>query len=602
MHRKASFSFRNFFVETKSKNFNFHLIVVFLTLAFLSFECQALHIQGTFNPKNDFFRFLAKFGFQKTELRRRDDSQGFIYGNITLLNQNETVNTTQQRVTLAVLDRGYFLEYYGNRTIFDKARACDKMFRKISTAAYDPNCFDQGEEDFLRTVPCPRGQLCPEEDNPMHVVKGYQLTYRIQDLATSRFWYLSLVACRRNPVTCEWEPVSDFDSDIAYDLYLLNGNPEGRNKNMFKLQFSYDNQDLLEVYILLLIVYTILTPLQFYAVNRQKHPISRLLAAALTVQIIALLSITTHFLLFATNGQGVPGLENFGDVLEIFSQSLFMLLLLLLAMGWAVTRQEVACKTALFTLWSLYTLVHLLLYIWKKTEVDVIEDVEEYQTIPGVIILVLRVVVMLCFLLALRETMMHEFSQERLQFFLHFGAASLVWFIYLPLVAIVALQISALWRTKFLTGITYSADTFAYGVLIHLLWPSRTQQYFLLATSVDHTDELEELCQSAKQLHGNSYDADSSSDDDVWLYGENHHKTSSNGNSTATTESQQVQPRLHTAGQSVGFRKHVPRSNQVIVRADINENISNSEKIEKFTKAEEVKSLVSSDSASDLLL
>ncbi len=49
-----------------------------------------------------------------------------------------------------------------------------------------------------------------------------------------------------------------------------------------------------------------------------------------------------------------------------------------------------------------------------QTEVDVIEDVEEYQTIPGVIILVLRVVVMLCFLVALRETMMHEFTQVNL--------------------------------------------------------------------------------------------------------------------------------------------------------------------------------------------
>ena len=61
------------------------------------------------------------------------------------------------------------------------------MFKKISTAAYDAACYDQGEEDFLRTVPCPKGQLCPEEDNPLHVVKGHQLTYRIQDLATSRF-------------------------------------------------------------------------------------------------------------------------------------------------------------------------------------------------------------------------------------------------------------------------------------------------------------------------------------------------------------------------------------------------------------------------------
>ena len=46
-----------------------------------------------------------------------------------------------------------------------------------------------------------------------------------------------------------------------------------------------------------------------------------------------------------------------------------MLLLLLMAMGWAVTRQEVAFKTALITLWSLYTLVHLMLYVWKKVKV-----------------------------------------------------------------------------------------------------------------------------------------------------------------------------------------------------------------------------------------
>ena len=56
--------------------------------------------------------------------------------------------------------------------------------------------------------------------------------------------------------------------------------------------------------------------------------------------------------------------------------------------------------------------------------------------------------------------------------------------------AVVALQISALWRTKFILGITYSADTFAYIVIIHLLWPSRKEQYFLLAAQVRNVTEL----------------------------------------------------------------------------------------------------------------
>ena len=43
------------------------------------------------------------------------------------------------------------------------------------------------------------------------------------------------------------------------------------------------------------------------------------------------------------------------------------------------------------------------------------------------------------------------------------------------------LQISALWREKFLSGVSYSVDSFGYVVLMHLLWPGRSQQYFILA-------------------------------------------------------------------------------------------------------------------------
>jgi hypothetical protein len=35
-----------------------------LTLAVLVCCCHSLHIEGSFNPKEEFFHFLAKFGFQ----------------------------------------------------------------------------------------------------------------------------------------------------------------------------------------------------------------------------------------------------------------------------------------------------------------------------------------------------------------------------------------------------------------------------------------------------------------------------------------------------------------------------------------------------------
>lgn len=277
----------------------------------------------------------------------------------------------QKHVILAVLDRANFLEYYGNRSIFNKQKACEKMFDKVNSVSYDAVCNDDGEEDFLRSVPCPLNGFCADEDNPDNVVKGSQFTFRIQDLYQARFWYMSLVACRRNVSTCSMDYVEDLQGlDIFYDIHLVNGNPAARHKNLFKYEFSSDQQDLLEVYLVLLLVYTVLTPLQLHAAWKQQHPITRLLAADLTVQYVALIFTNLHFGLFAANGQGVEAFAVMGEVLEIISQSLFMLLLLLLAMGWAITRQELTCKFSFFTLWSLYTLLSCLLYIWMKVLVS----------------------------------------------------------------------------------------------------------------------------------------------------------------------------------------------------------------------------------------
>jgi hypothetical protein len=84
----AAKNHRNMSSITSDKIRTFQILVL-ITLSVIC-STNGLHITGTFNPKDDFFHFLAKFGFQKTELRRRDDSQGFIYGNVTVVSQNAT--------------------------------------------------------------------------------------------------------------------------------------------------------------------------------------------------------------------------------------------------------------------------------------------------------------------------------------------------------------------------------------------------------------------------------------------------------------------------------------------------------------------------------
>lgn len=475
-----------------------YIFVIFLLITACFHFIQCTHLKGTFKS-NDFFKFLVKFGFQKTDIHQKESTHGYIFGNITS-KQNFPV-----QITFAVLDRSYFLEYYQNRLIYDKKEACRRMFNTLKVAAFDPKCSPKGN-DYLRKIPCPKGQLCVDEDTAWNVISGHQFTYVIQDLVQPSFWYISMVPCYRNEETCEWhhyEPNEHYEID--YDMWLVNGNPNTSSYNTLTYQFSFDRQNTLELHLLLWLCYMILVPLQCYAARIQRHPVTRLFTASLLIDFIAICFILVHSLKFSLDGIGFPKLNMVGDILDILSRTLFMLLLLLLAKGWAVTRLELTWKPLVFAIWLCYGIVHILLYVWNLTEVDVIEDIDEYQTWPGWLIIVFRTLIMIWFIYELRITMLYEHNTQKLNFLLHFAASSLVWFIYLPILALIALHVSALWRLKLLLGITYSADCFAYCVMAHLLWPTRSEQYFLLAGGSNA--ELEELDQfdEAPHIVNNSY-------------------------------------------------------------------------------------------------
>ncbi|KAH8233401.1 hypothetical protein KR026_007718, partial [Drosophila bipectinata] len=461
-------------------------------------SCQATHISGRFQTA-DFFQFLVKFGFNKADPQRRNP-YGYIYGNIT------STDHYAAPLTLAVLDRSTFVDFYSNRSQRSREAACAGMFSRLQHIAYDARCNPHAKRDFLRHIPCPKGELCSDEDAPSNVIPGFQFTYVINLEAEPRFWYVSLVACYQNQSTCQWHAhesiprLSNLSSKllntISYDIHLVNIHPNNSAAHPLTYQFPYDQQNLLEMYLVFLLVYIVLLPLQIYAVRRQKHPVTKLFTLSLLSEFVSLALITAHLIRYAANGVGEPRLQAAGDVLDILSRTSFMLILLLLAKGWAVTRQQIS-RTGwiiLMSIWVPYCAFHVFLYIWDRTEVDVVSDIDEYQTWPGWIVLILRTSFMMWFLYELRNTMKYEHSSKKLDFLLHLGASSLVWFIYLPIVAIVALQVSPMWRYKLLQGITNSADCMAYCVMTGLLWPHRAGQYLLLAgTKYAGMDELDEF-------------------------------------------------------------------------------------------------------------
>ncbi|KAG5678792.1 hypothetical protein PVAND_008427 [Polypedilum vanderplanki] len=478
---------------------------------------KSLILDGSY-VTSEFYKFVVKFGFIKTEKHQLTSKVtsdlsdfGYIYGNISGDDFPKDVT-----VTLAVLDRHHFLEFYGNRSVANRNLACRKMFARLNVTAYDSKCNRDGRGDYLRRVPCKNNGLCIDEDTPSNVVNESQFTYTISNQNQPRFWYISFVACYRNTTTCEWEHYNGIPRKINYHLELVNGHPI-KDQNFYSpfiYHFSYDKQNILEQCLIFFTIYIFLVPIQIIGSSKQSHPVTKIFTMSIVMEFISIVFILVHLIKFASDGRGNEGLKIAGDIFDILSRTSFMLILLLLAKGWAVTRLEISAASwvALIFIWISYLVLNFVLYVWNMTEIDVISDIDEFQTVPGILVLISRSCIMLWFLYELRTTMKYEHSTKKLDFLLHFGASSLVWFIYLPIIALISMQVSVFWRYKLLLAVINSVDCLAYCVMMGLLWPNRSGQYLLLASpntsAIDELDEFNEAPHNREIYHDHDDDED----------------------------------------------------------------------------------------------
>lgn len=384
------------------------------------------------------------------------------------------------------------------------------MFSRLNATAFDAKCNPNARGEYLRRVPCKEGELCIDEDFPSNLIVGNQFTYIISNLKQPRFWYLSFVACYRNLTTCEWDYYDGAPHKLQYHINLVNGHPTKKHNfySPFVYHFSYDKQNILEQCLIFFAIYIFLVPIQIFGSKKQTHPVTKLFTLSLIMEFISICLILFHLIKFASDGRGNESLKVAGDIFDILSRTSFMLILLLLAKGWAVTRLEIstAAWVALIVIWISYLILNFVLYVWNMTEIDVISDIDEFQTWPGFLVLISRSFIMLWFLYELRTTMKYEHSTKKLDFLLHFGASSLVWFIYLPIIALVSIKVSVFWRYKLLLAVINSVDCLAYCVMMGLLWPTRSGQYLLLASSnLGAIDELDEFNEAPHNKRESAY-------------------------------------------------------------------------------------------------
>ena len=95
---------------------------LFTILVCIFTSSYGLQVSGEWRTGEEFFRFLAKFGFQKTSPGERVLTEGYIFGNVT-------GDCGGGAGTLALLPRQFFVDLYKYRAATDPNLACRLMFQ-----------------------------------------------------------------------------------------------------------------------------------------------------------------------------------------------------------------------------------------------------------------------------------------------------------------------------------------------------------------------------------------------------------------------------------------------------------------------------------------
>jgi len=213
------------------------------------------------------------------------------------------------------------------------------------------------------------------------------------------------------------------------------------------------------------------------------HSIIRLYTLGVFLQLVSVVTLFFHYSAYAYNGIGSPGLYAIGTLIGMASQLALLFLCILIAKGWAITTSYITQKYLLLAITVILILVFLTLFFWTEFLLDPMYTLYTYETIPGVIILVIRVLLVFWFLWSLRDTLRSETNPEKRKFYLPFSFVYGCWILSLPFIAVILGFLDTTLRLKIITITTMFCDLVGFSILGYLFWPSRARDYFSIRSS-----------------------------------------------------------------------------------------------------------------------
>ena len=227
--------------------------------------------------------------------------------------------------------------------------------------------------------------------NPINFLEKekHSITVPIREHTRPRWWWVYIVNCDIDTNSTLNKLVSDVSYKYHFYQYKV---------TMWNKEAGVNDRGLNTVYLFYLCFYVLLfgTQLYGYHVYRSQnyvHQVIKLLTSVIGCQLFAVLFSFIDWMIFTENGSHELFFEIMGEIGYVASNTIFLLLLLVLGQGWTISRFEVSWPKTILLVCILNALTQCGIFIWILVGFDEETTRYYYDTLPEWIFGALYIVV-----------------------------------------------------------------------------------------------------------------------------------------------------------------------------------------------------------------
>ncbi|XP_039208129.1 transmembrane protein 145 isoform X1 [Crotalus tigris] len=304
-----------------------------------------------------------------------------------------------------------------------------------------------------------------------------------------RWWYVVLSKCGGDGL------------ELEYEMILTNG------KSFWTRHFSADEFGILETDITFLLIFILILIISCYfgylLKGRQLlHTTYKMFMTAAGVEVLSLMFFCIYWGQYASDGIGNNSLKILAKLLFSVSFLIFLLMLILLGKGFTVTRGRISHTGSikLSVYMTLYTITHVVLFIYEAEFFDQAQVLYTYESPAGYGLIALQFVAYIWFCYAILITL-KQFPEKQ-PFYVPFFAAYTLWFFAVPVTALIANFGIPKWaREKIVNGIQLGIHLYAHAVFLIMTRPSAANKNFPYHVRTSQIGIVEEAATGAKFPH-----------------------------------------------------------------------------------------------------